>query len=413
MKNLKLLTPNGLNDLLPAAYQRKRSIERGIEAVFERYGYAFISAPTLEYLAVFEGMGSIPIAEMYKLGDRNGDMLALRPDMTPAVARMAVTHKLMEQNCPLRLCYIEKAFRDHERFQGRENEFTQAGAELMGVSSPEVDAELIALAVQGLLSTGLANFRVDIGEVNFLPGVLAELEAALSAEECRDFMAYMIRRDYVAAEEISARAKHIVPAGELLSELSQLTGGPEVLTRAQSMVSKPRAKEALRHLEEVYGILRDQGLDRHILLDLSMTGQLDYYTGIIFKGYAKGSGSTVVDGGRYDKMAALPAVGFGIKIDGILDALAVQGVDFLQETTDTLLSYHPSARAVALEVGDSMRSQGTRLENSLVSGDLEDHRAYALRRGLKGILYFASPSTVIVVDLKTGQEREVRVEDLL
>ena len=417
MKNLKLHTPTGLNDLLPSTFRRKRNLVRRIEAVFEGYGYAFVSSPTLEYLAVFEGIGSIPVTEIYKLGDRNGDMLALRSDMTPAVARMAATHNLMKSS-PLRLCYIEKAFRNHERFQGRENEFTQAGAELMGISSPEADAELIALAVHGLIAAGLVNFRVDIGEVNFLPGVLSELETALSEAERRAFIHHMIKRDYVSAEKLAAKAKHIIPAGELLSDLTQLAGGLEMLNRALSMLSNPQSQKALRHLKSVYEILQDQNLARHILLDLSMTGQLDYYTGVIFKGYAKGSGTTVVDGGRYDQMISIdakpvPAVGFGTKIDGVLDALTAQDISFDEKPADTLLAYHPSARAVALTVGDSMRKNGTFLENSLITGDLEDHKTYAKSRNLKGILYFADPDTVLLVNLETGHVQKTTVNELL
>jgi len=385
MKKLHLHTPGGLTDLLPGSYKCKRALERQIEAVFERYGYSFISSPSLEYLQVFESKGSIPAAEMYKLGDRNGDMLALRPDMTPAVARIAATHNLAESGQALRLCYIEKVFRDNERFQGRENEHSQAGAELMGISSPEADAELIALAVQSFLAGGLKNFRVDIGQVDFLPGVLAELEMA----ESKDFIKHMIRRDYVSAEKITEKFKHKIPAGKLLSELTQLTGGLDMLKRCRTMISNSQAQAALSHLEEVYGILQDQGLAEHILLDLSMTGHLGYYTGIIFKGYAKGSGTTVVDGGRYDKMNKdIPAVGFGIKIDRLLDALSAQGVGFVDENELTLLAYHKSARAVALSKADAMRKQGEHLENSLINGDLEAQKEYAKRRGIKKVLYF-------------------------
>ena len=416
MKNLKLHTPTGLNDILPETYRRKRNLERRIEAVFEGYGYAFVSSPALEYLAVFEGIGSIPVTEIYKLGDRNGDMLAIRPDMTPAVARMAATHNLVKSS-PLRLCYIEKAFRNHERFQGRENEFTQAGAELMGTYSPEADAEVIALAVQGLLAAGLVNFRVDIGEVNFFPGVLKELETALSSDERRAFISHMIKRDYVSAEKLAAKAKHIIPAGALLSDLTGLTGGMDMLKRALSMLSNPRAQKSLQHLMDVYSILQDQDLAKHVLVDLSMTGQLDYYTGVIFKGYAKGSGTTVVDGGRYDQMIStdtmsVPAVGFGIKIDGVLDALTSQDIFFDVEPADTLLAYHPSARAAALTIGDSMRKDDTILENSLITGDLEEQKAYAKSRNLKGVLYFADPDTVFLVDLKTGHVQKTNVEKL-
>jgi len=422
LKDLKLHTPNGLNDLLPAGYIRKRGVERQIEAVFERYGYAFVSSPTLEYLAVFEGKGSIPSTEMYKFMDRNGDILALRPDMTPAVARIVATNSMED---PIRLCYIEKAFRHHKHFQGRENEFTQAGAELIcqvcQTSKLAVaDAETIAVAVHGLLAAGLTNFRVDIGQVDFLPGVLAELP--MDDNERQAFMDYMISRDYVAAEnhvkQINKNAgmtKQVEKAVQLLSDLTQLTGGTDILAHAHSLVSETKAQAALRHLEDVYAILRDQGLEKYILLDLGMTGQLDYYTGIIFKGYAKGTGTTIVDGGRYDRLigSATSAVGFGIKIEGLLDALSAQGIISECKLTDTFLAYHENARAIALQTADVMRQQGVYIENSLQSGSLEEHKAYAVRKKHKGILYFDMSNKVILVNLETNQEQEVEVSDLL
>jgi len=242
MKNLKMHTPTGLRDLLPPAYQLKRNVERQIETVFEQYGYAFVSSSALEYLAVFEGKGSIPTTEMYKLADNTGDMLALRPDMTPAVARIAVTNQLSNGSSstdPLRLCYIEKAFRSHERYRGHENEFTQAGAELIGLSSPEADAELIALAIHSLLEAGLTNFRLDIGHVGFLPGILEELSPTLSRQDCSNFINYMISRDYVAAEAIVAKARHKVPSSELLSDLTELTGGLDIIAYADEMTNNP------------------------------------------------------------------------------------------------------------------------------------------------------------------------------
>jgi len=391
-KNLQLHTPGGLIDQLPAYCQRKRAVERAVADTFERHGYAFVSSPSLEYFEVFEGKGSIPPAQVYKLVDKNGDTLALRPDMTPAVARLAVTHDLT-RTAPLRLCYIEKTFRNHERFQGRENEITQAGAELLGVSSPEADAEMIALAVQAFIASGLTDFRVDIGQVDFLPGVFGEPE----------FIEHMINRDYVAAERISG-----------LTNLMELTGGADVLGLARGMVSDSKALEALDYLEEVYAILCEQGLGRHILLDLSMTGSLDYYTGIIFKGYAKGSGTTVADGGRYDRMLAqfsggapVPAVGFGIKVDGLL------GGDAVYDAPETLVAYHESARAVALSTAGMMRRQGTYLENSLQSGTLDSQIAYAKGRGLQGILYFESPKSVLIVNLQTGQTEKLDIKELV
>ena len=373
MKNLKTHTPTGLTDQLPAAYQLKRIVERQIEATFEGYGYAFVSSP---------------------LSKNDGH--------------------------PLRLCYIEKAFRNHERFRGRQDEFTQAGAKLIGVTSPEADAELIALAIQSLLAVELDNFRVDISHVGFLSGVLEELRKILSEKDCKNFIKHVIHRNFVDAEAIAAKVKQALPAGELLSDLPQLTGNLDVLKHAYNMTTNEKAQLTLRHLEKVYDILNDQGLADYVLFDLSMAEQLDYYTGLIFKGYAKGTSSTVVDGGRYDNLLAtfneknekMPAIGFEIKIEGLLDAVNAQDTPFEHEFADTLVAYAENARAAALANADILRKQGLYLINHLKAETLDSVKNYASDHKFKGIIYFASSDEVVLINLETKQEHEVSVEEL-
>ncbi|MDR1664330.1 MAG: ATP phosphoribosyltransferase regulatory subunit [Clostridiales bacterium] len=325
--DLKRRTPAGLHDLTPEAYAQKRGIERKIEKIFEGYGYRFISSPTLEYRAVFEGKGGLPTARMYGFPDQNGDMLALRPDMTPAAARIAATHpRLGLGEKPLRLCYIEKAFRNQEYLQGKDGEFTQAGAELYGVCSPDADAEMVALAVESLKTAGLRGFRVDIGQVDFLRGVL---EGSGLDDACRRAVArLMLSHDYVGVEHLIEASGETVTesARVILSDLTRWIGGADVLKQAEAFASHPLSVAALRHLEEVYELLNHKNLNDYVLFDLSMTGHFDYYTGIVFRGYASGAGYAVVDGGRYDNLLAAfgkasPAVGFGIRLEGLMDAL--------------------------------------------------------------------------------------------
>lgn len=420
MKDLKRHTPAGLSDLTPEAHARKRVVERRIEAVFESWGYTFISSPTIEYRAVFEGKGSVPPSRMYGFPDAGGDMLALRPDMTPAAARIAATHPSLGLNeGPLRLCYIEKAFRNHERYQGKVGEFTQAGVELMGERSAEADAEVVALAAESLQAAGLTGFRVDVGQVDFLRGVLAD--SGLQEAQRETLTQYMIARDYTAVEAMIAAQSDVSEAAQaVLGDLTRWMGGIEMLAQAEPYATHPLSRRAIEHLRDMYAYLRDAGLSEHILFDLSMTGHLDYYTGVIFRGYVPGAGYAVVDGGRYDHLLEAfgrpaPAVGFAIRLDGVLDALTMQEPpDF---GPDTLVAYAPDARATALRTAGALRRQGVRIENMLRAGDETACIAYARGKHIGGkriggVLYFIDADRVKLHDLAAGTETIVSTEAL-
>jgi ATP phosphoribosyltransferase regulatory subunit len=138
-------------------------------------------------------------------------------------------------------------------------------------------------------------------------------------------ISYILEHDYVAVEAESDGASPI------LSDLTRWMGGLDMLKEAETLAPHLLSAAALRHLEAVYGHLRERGLSRHVLFDLSMTGHFDYYTGVVFRGYARGCGYAVAEGGRYDNLLAeygcpAPAVGAGIKLDGVLDALAEAAV---------------------------------------------------------------------------------------
>jgi ATP phosphoribosyltransferase regulatory subunit len=206
-------------------------------------------------------------------------------------------------------------------------EFTQAGVELMGVSSPEADAEVVALAVESLRAAGLSAFRIDIGQVDFLRGILEE--SGWDIELRKEMVRNIVAHDFVSAEKIALSNPVREPARRFFSDLTYWTGGPDRLAEAARCTRHPLALKAAEHLSEVYGILRNKNLAEYMLFDLSMAGHFDYYTGMVFRGYTRGTGYAVVDGGRYDNLLAAygcpsPAVGFAIRLDGVLEALDAQ-----------------------------------------------------------------------------------------
>ena len=164
----KLHTPEGVRDIYNKECEIKLTLQKKLSTVLHSYGYQDIQTPTFEYFDVFrKEIGSTSAREMYKFFDREGNILALRPDITPSIAR-AVATLFETEDFPIRLCYAGNTFINHSSYQGRLKENTQLGAELIGVDSIEADAEMLAMVVDGLKKTGLKEFQVSIGHVDFI-----------------------------------------------------------------------------------------------------------------------------------------------------------------------------------------------------------------------------------------------------
>lgn len=414
MKDNKIHTPDGVKDFLPAELAFKTNVERKIETVFSRYGYSLISSPTYEFMEVFDGKGSVSQSQIYKFMDREGTTLALRSDMTPAIARIAAT-AYSKEDFPLRFCYFANTFRNNESYQGKLKEFTQAGVELIGAGADDATAEVIAVAANSLISVGLTDFRIDIGSVEFFKAILED--TAFEGEEYNQFLQFILDKDFVSAEVFINKSDIDEEIKNLFKELPFLIGGQEVLEKARRMTKNTFALAALDRLENIYKILQDYGLEDYILYDLSMIGYLDYYTGIIFRGYTYGAATSIIDGGRYDTLLSkfgmnCPAVGFGIKINMLLSAIN-NSSEFKEIKADALITYTEAGRHTALTTADELRRTGISIENSLTCGGLEENIKYAKRKNFGGILNFVDNENVNVINLIKNDSKTIKISELL
>ena len=327
--NYRLHTPEGVKDQLPQEFAFKKKTENSIQAVFDKYGYMAIDTPTFEFAQVYEGMGGIESKRIHKLLDRDGSILGLRPDITPAIARIAST-AYDESEAPFKFCYTGNCFRYNENYQGKMREFTQAGVEYIGVNSVYADTEVLETAINALLAAGLDDFRIDIGVVTFLQGILEE--AGISAADCESIRESIIDKNYVRVNEIVNALDIREDVKTLLCDLPLMIGDISMLEKLGVSVKNQKSLAALSHLHKIYDALEAKGLEKFISFDFGVVGQMDYYTGIVFRGYAHGSGFSIVDGGRYDNMVGtfgidLPAVGCSINIDNLISAVKAQSGD--------------------------------------------------------------------------------------
>ena len=317
-------TPAGLTDILVKECELKFKIETAAREVFARHGYHVVQPPMFEYYDVYDA--AVTKAEnMFKFFDNNGRMLALRPDLTTSVARIAATKPLGE--LPYRIAYSGSAFRNDETFSNdRRREFSQAGIELIGNGGTDADAEVIEIAIEALLKFGVKDFQIDMGHADYYKG-LAEI-AGLDPIVSDKLRANINDKDFVAIEGILDGIDIDEKLKEVFMELPKMFGGIETaVAAAKNPIIGEKSRAALENLISVYEILKGKGLDKYISTDLGMVPNLDYYTGIIVKGFAKGVAFPICSGGRYDNLTAkfgreLPATGVAIGIERVMTVLS-------------------------------------------------------------------------------------------
>lgn len=325
MKNQNpiLHTPEGVRDIYGSEFVQKFELQQLLYRVLAERGYQGIETPTFEFFDVFSReVGTVPSRELYKFFDKEGNTLALRPDMTPSIAR--AVSKYFHDETPIRLCYMGNTFINYDKYQGRLKETTQLGAELMGEESVSADVELLSVLVEALKAAGLEEFQVSVGQVEFFKALLKEAGIGSEAEE--SLRRLISDKNRFAAEELLADYELSPKLRETFLEMATLSGSAEALEKARALTDNPEALKALGRLEDIYRGLKEKGFEKYISFDLSMLSKYNYYTGIVFRAYSYGYGEPVAKGGRYDTLLShfgreLPAVGFAIVVDQLQRAL--------------------------------------------------------------------------------------------
>jgi ATP phosphoribosyltransferase regulatory subunit len=323
--------PPGVRDFLPRAAARRRELAERLLAVFESWGYARIITPAYECADVLErGLGPDARAAAIRFVEpASGEVVALRPDITPQVARM-VASRMADVPGPVRLCY-EGAV---TRLVGGvgQREILQAGIELVDLAEPFGDAELVAVVAASMAAIGLPERHLDLGHV---APVAAVLDSAPDDELRQHLRTALSRKDRRAVARCAA---HLPAAMQPLAQALVELWGPaaEVLARAKQLAWPAPARHGLEHLERVIATYRviagDDALDDGQLgVDLGDLRGFGYYTGMRLAGYVGGAPEAVVLGGRYDSLLArygrsATATGFSIDIEAVALAQRAQGL---------------------------------------------------------------------------------------
>lgn len=321
MNRYQISTPEGTRDLLFAPARRLRAVEQRVRQSLEDRGYSEVITPAIEYYDVFaQANPAVGQENMLKIVDRAGRICVARPDNTTPIARIAAT-RLEGAELPVRLYYSQKVFRSIAEGHGHKSEFLQVGAELIGSDGLEADLDILTAAFSALEQVEAGSFRIELGHAEIYKALIEAL--GVDEQTAEDIRRLIENKSFAALGDALAPYQGSA-AYQALCAMPQLFGGVEVLDQVEHMTGNMRVLAAVAYLRRVYTALEQAGFGESVIIDLGLVHEMDYYTGIMFRGYLGGAGAAILAGGRYNALCAkfgrdLPAAGFGIDVERIAE----------------------------------------------------------------------------------------------
>ncbi|MFW5976865.1 MAG: ATP phosphoribosyltransferase regulatory subunit [Bacillota bacterium] len=411
-----LNAPAGMKSYLPQKALGFEKIKNKINEIFKIWGYTPIITPVLEnYNSLITGMGQDTKKEFYKLIDYEGNILALRPEMTAPIAR-TVVNRMDELELPLRLSYYAPVFRYDSPQMGKNREIHQMGLEYIG-ENIFADAEAIIIAIESIKNTGIKNFKIDLGHTDYLNGILNKFNLNLETESKvkkflnkKDFVGF---RGYVDNLDLDPEDKAI------LKDLPLLRGKKSILNKARTLVENQNSLQAIDKLEDIYSYLVSYEVEDYVNFDLSLMRGMDYYTGMIFEGFTEKLGYTICGGGRYDNLikkyggVKIPAVGFAMGIQRISLALEKSNDQNVDTKIDGVVVFDNKNRKKALEITRKLHKKGFTIiirENK----EMEELMSKFKRKNVNKIISFIDykkDNMVEVIEIPTLNKKKIILEE--
>ncbi|MCX6689458.1 MAG: histidine--tRNA ligase [Methanoregula sp.] len=392
-----LQKPRGTRDFLPDEMEARRTVEWKLREVARRFGYREVCTPAFEDLELFTQRSGEGITnEMYVFEDKGGRKLALRPEITAAVIRMYINEAKVAPK-PLRWCYFADCFRYERPQKGRYRQFWQFGVELIGADTAIADAEVIMIAAEMLNATGVT-YDLKVGHLSFMKQLLRDLEPAAQ----RRVMAHLDKKDFDGL-------------GQTLAEM----GKPDLAQSLTNLISCRTLAEALEivgavpgeeRITQTLGILDAAGV--RYSLNFGIARGLDYYTGMVFEGFAQnlGAENQILGGGAY-RLAHLfggddvASCGFAIGFDRVMVSLG--NVPPKKDTVLAIVCTNEGRRR-ALDVARAFRETGIRTEMDLMERGLGAQLAHASKTADYAVVIGkreAESGEVTLKNLHTGEQK--------
>lgn len=403
--------PKGTEDLLPKDSFRWQYLEENFKSICDSFGYKEIRVPTFEHTELFErGVGDttdVVEKQMYTFNDKGGRSITLRPEGTASVARSYLQNSLYSGALPLKMWYNLPCFRYENKQKGRLREFHQFGIEAFGAKGPEIDAEVVALAITFLEKVGLCDLSVNINSIG--------------CPECR--------RKYNQALKDYLRPKYDRFCDTCKTRFDR---NPLRILDCKSPVCQELSKDAPRlldficdecreHFEGFKSALSNMGIKYNV--DSGIVRGLDYYTKTVFEIIS--GPFTVCGGGRYDGLVEefggdpTPAIGFGLGIERLLIRLAENGVEIPNEGKPDIYiaPLGDKAREKAQVIAFRLRKAGIKAETDLVGRGLKPQMKYSDKIGSKYTLVLGDSEIETgkarLKNMETGEQTELDIDSLI
>ena len=322
-------TARGFRDILPKEALARERISATVRDCFAEHGYLPVETPLLEDRAALERGGRIKNTP-FQLFDADGNLLMLRPDLTLPVARLVAGHVRAEK-LPARFRYNAPVVREQQSLRGQPRQFTQLGVELVGTDGAAAEVEVVRLLAEALATLEVPAWRLVFGSVTPLTALLSNCSP--SPEFSAQVLALVHDSDLVSLDEL-IDATPALKAARALRAVPRMHGGVEVVDAIDALLAEadvPPAERGCAELKALVAELSDLFGDGRASFDFSIINSFDYYTGIIFKGYAEGIAASLASGGRYDAVLAnlgrpgLAACGFALSLERLQEVLGEQG----------------------------------------------------------------------------------------
>lgn len=420
----------GTRDILPEAAAARKEVLGIITGTFERFGFGPLETPAIEYASTLMGKYG-PDADrlVYRFDQERGPEkeLALRYDFTVPLARVVAMAPELQRGL-FRRYQIGPVWRRDRPQKDRYREFVQCDVDIVGVSSPAADAEIVALLLACLANLGFSQYRARINNRKLLNGLAGVVGAGELAEE---MMRSLDKLDKIGEagvrEELSEKGFSTDQIARIFGLTAARGSNNERLAAAEKLLGgAPVAAEGIAELREMLECLSAMGTpEENVVLDLSLARGLDIYTGPVYEWEVPGLESpSIAGGGRYDRLVGafcdrdIPATGASFGLDRVANAMAELGI--LPQASGgcqvLVTVFDQGSRSASLGAAAALRTAGLNTEVYLAGGGLRAQFGYASRRGIPLAVIIgpdeAAAGRAAVKDLRTGAQETVAVGEL-
>ncbi|MBI2499232.1 histidine--tRNA ligase [Candidatus Woesearchaeota archaeon] len=394
----------GFRDFYPEDKRIQNWIFGKWRKIAEKYGYSEIDGPILEPIELYNKSGEEIPEQIYSFTDKGGRKLALRPETTPTVARMIKNKK--DLKLPIKWYSISRCLRYERPQKGRVREFFQFNLDCLGSKNQMADAEVIATSIEIMKELGLGkkDFFVRISNRKLMEDLL--LDIGIKKENLKDIYRILDKICKYSDEDIKKELREKGVEPKKVDELFKLL---KIRDLNKIKINSP----GLDKLKELFTLLNDYGVLDYCKLDLSIMRGFDYYTGTVFEVFDSSMEfRAVAGGGRYDDLAGIPGVGYGmgdIVIQLFLEKK--KKIPKLNKEIDYFIApVSEKMNKKAIKIADKLRKDYN-VEVEILGRNLGKQMGYADSVKAKNLVIVGEKDKgkVTIRDMKTGKEKKVRI----